>query len=106
MRLADSVSSENDVWLKELLKDREDDVLKLYLVYDDKKFGPDSARDIWNKVAGEDFVAQEDTGVLSNESLTAGVHQGMVHVAPKVPGSEEHHWWLEIFVDEDLTEYF
>jgi len=35
MRLADSISAENDEWLKELLKDREDDVLKLYLVYND-----------------------------------------------------------------------
>jgi len=106
MRLADSISSENNEWLRELLKDREDDVLKLYLVYNDKKFGPDTAKEIWNQVAGEDFVAQEDTGILSNESITAGSHQGMVHVAPKVSDSEEHHWWLEIFVDEDLVEYF
>jgi len=94
----------NDEWLKKFAKDNGDDILKLYLVYNDLKFGLDSAKEIFDRVVGLDFVAEEDSGIIPNEEIRRGRQQGVQHVAPLVPDSEEYHWWIEISLDKDLIE--
>jgi hypothetical protein len=100
MRVADTVTPDREDWLAGILQKYSDDVLKLYLVYNDHKFGPDTAREIWDKVTGGDFVPTEDGEIISNERILAERQQGMDHMAPPTMREETHHWWLEVYVQD------
>lgn len=101
MRVADMIPQSQEAWLRALVGRRADDVFKLFLVYNDRRFGPDTAREHWDAVVGEDFVPQEDSGIISNEQLRAEGQQGVTRPFTLVPEGEEYQWWLEVYVDQD-----
>jgi len=98
MILSDTVGKTNQDWLSKVLKEHEGDVLRLYLVYDDTKMGMDGAREIWQKVAGKDFVAEIDSEIIENEKIRTALQQG-VHY-PVGETTDDHQWFLEIYVDD------
>lgn len=106
MRVSDTIlaNTGSEKWLGKFVKKNGDDVVKLYLVYNEKKFGLDSAREIFDRVVGLDFIAEEDSGIVSNEDINRGRQQGIHHVATVVPDNEEYHWWVEISLDKDIVE--
>lgn len=99
MRISDVIPPEHQDWLGKLIDQFSEEVLRLYLVYDEGKFGPDTAREIWDKIAGEDFVAEDDTDIVSNEDIRASAQQGVVHPSPQC-GDAGHHWWVEVYLDD------
>jgi hypothetical protein len=102
MLISDIVTAGEDreVWLAGVLKDRSDDVQRLYLVYNDHLMGPDSAREIWVRVVGEDFVASVESDIVSAESVRASRQQGVIHPAGDVAAGVTHHWFIEVYVDD------
>ena len=100
MIISDTVPKEHEDWLKKLVKEMEEEVTRLFLVYDEGKYGPDTAREIWDKVVGEDFVPATDSGILANEEIRACIQRGVVHVADPVPEGQDHHWWVEVWISE------
>jgi len=85
MRASDLLWNKDEQWLLAFVKNNPDDVLRLFLVYNDRKFGLDSAREIYDRVVGLDFFAVEESGIVSNEEIRTGEQQGIHHVAPVVP---------------------
>jgi len=104
MRVSDLLGEADEQWLQQLAKQKGDDILKVFLVYNDRKFGLDSAKDIFDQVVGLDFIAAEESGIISNEEIRTNRQQGMEHSAPEVPEEGHHHWWVEATVDLDLKD--
>ena len=98
MIVSDTIAKSNQEWLGKVLRSHEGDVLRLYLVYDDTKMGMDGAREIWEEVAGESFVAEIESEIIDNERIRSAKQQG-VHF-PVAETSDDHHWFLEIYVDD------
>ena len=99
MRISDSVFEEHQGWLVKVVKKMPDEVLRLYLVYNDHFMGPDKAREIWDQVVGEDFSAANESAILGNDEIKAGIQQGVQHIAGICPDKVTHHWWIECYVD-------
>jgi len=102
MRVLDLVPAAQEEWLKWVVRNFSG-VARLYLIYDDRKFGPDTARDIANGVLPEDFVPEEDGfEILSNEQLRVEKQQGITRPFGQTLGTEDHQWWIELYLDRDL----
>jgi len=104
MRVADLIPLDQERWLRQLLQKHGDEVSRLYLIYDDTQYGPDKARDLWCEVVPEDFVAQEQTDILSNERLKTETQQGITRPFSPVLPPHDRQWWLEVYLDRDLWE--
>lgn len=102
MRVLDLVPAAQEEWLKWVVQ-KGPGVARLYLIYDDRKFGPDTARDIANAVLPEDFVPEEEGfEILSNEQLRVEKQQGITRPFGQTLGTEDHQWWIELYLDRDL----
>jgi len=102
MRVLDLVPAAQEEWLKWVVRNFSG-VARLYLIYDDRKFGPDTARDIANGVLPEDFVPEEDGfEILSNEQLRVEKQQGIIRPFGQTLGTEDHQWWIELYLDRDV----
>jgi len=107
MRVADLVQAHQDEWLAKVISNGDCEVMSLFLIYNDGKLTQTQAQEIWDKVTGEDFVAEEKSAVLSNEQLMNDKQRGHCHQAPSVPQgtNETHHWWVELLLfDTDLQD--
>lgn len=105
MRCSDMIPASQEGWLKKLVESEEfHEILELYLVYDNTKMPLDEARDKWCEIVGEDFVAENSSDIISNESISAGRQQGIHYSAPPV-SEGQYHWWLKLStLDKDLWE--
>lgn len=105
MRVADMIQANQEDWLAKVISKGDCEVLSLFLIYNDGKLTQTQAKEIWDKVTGEDFVAEEKSAVLSNEQLMNDKQRGHHHQAPSVPETETHHWWVELLLfDSDLQD--
>jgi hypothetical protein len=102
MRVSDLVPASQEAWLRWVTR-KFSGVARLYLIYDDHKFGPDTAREIANEVLPEDFVPEEESfEILSNEQLRAEKQQGIIRPFGQTLGAEDHQWWIELYLDRDV----
>lgn len=105
MRVADLVRADHQDWLAKVLSKGDCEVLSLFLIYNDGKLTQTQAQELWDKVVGEDFVAEEKSALLSNEQLMNDKQRGHRHQAPSVPETETHHWWVELLLfDMDIQD--
>ncbi len=105
MRVADLIQANHEDWLAKVISKGDCEVLSLFLVYNDGKLTQTQAKEIWDKVTGEDFVAEEKSALLSNEQLMNDKQRGHRHQAPSVSETETHHWWVELLLfDVDIQD--